>query len=154
MIIECIFIKIFEMKYLFIFGMAALAAIVSCKPKKTVSSSSSTTVSTTPTTTTVTKTETKTTETPGGAAENKDLAYAQNRWPGTTADMLKNGESLYYTKCNRCHGLNEPTDFSEQRWNHVMDEMAPKANLTDAQRDEVFKYLIARKNVLEAEKKK
>jgi len=54
---------------------------------------------------------------------------------------LAQGKILYEGKCGRCHGLYEPTKFTAAEWKPIVDRMAPKAKLTDEQKDMVYAYL-------------
>lgn len=69
---------------------------------------------------------------------------AQSRWPDVTAKTMSDGRELYYNgACVNCHGAKKIARFSEEEWPSIMDRMAPKAQITDAQKDAVLKYVIA-----------
>jgi mono/diheme cytochrome c family protein len=53
------------------------------------------------------------------------------------------GQSIYNAKCGRCHGLKVTTDFTAERWASIIAVMAPRANLTDAERENVYAYVKA-----------
>lgn len=53
------------------------------------------------------------------------------------------GQSTYNAKCGRCHGLKVTTDYTSDRWVSIMQVMAPKANLTDAEKENVLVYVRA-----------
>lgn len=53
------------------------------------------------------------------------------------------GQDIYNAKCGRCHGLKVTTDFTAERWAGILSVMAPKANLTDAERENVYAYVKA-----------
>ena len=56
---------------------------------------------------------------------------------------LITGQSIYNTKCGQCHGLKVTTDYTAAHWASVLAVMAPRANLTDAEREQVYAYVKA-----------
>jgi len=83
--------------------------------------------------------ETKSTYMPAAA----QMESALKRWPGTTAENLLAGHSIYTNKCNQCHGNFDVAQFSEKKWLHEIDDMSPKANLTDTEKLNLTKYLLS-----------
>ncbi len=73
----------------------------------------------------------------------KELTTAQKTWPGTTLDELKEGQAIYKGQCTECHKNFTITKFSEKKWKHEIDDMSPKAKLTDAQKEKLSKYLLS-----------
>jgi hypothetical protein len=71
------------------------------------------------------------------------LARARARWPDTTRASLERGRDLYVARCSGCHPLHRPDAQPADRWATVLDEMAPRARLTPAERDLVLRYLTA-----------
>lgn len=72
------------------------------------------------------------------------VQIAQSRWPDVNAKTLSDGKDLYYNgACVNCHGAKKISRFSEEEWPSIMDRMAPKAQISDAQKDAVLKYVIA-----------
>ena len=53
------------------------------------------------------------------------------------------GQNIYNAKCGRCHGLKITTDYTAERWANILAVMAPRANLTDAERENVYAYVKA-----------
>ena len=53
------------------------------------------------------------------------------------------GQNIFNAKCGRCHGLKVTTDFTAERWASILAVMAPRANLTDAERESVYAYVKA-----------
>ena len=51
------------------------------------------------------------------------------------------GKILYEGKCGRCHGLYEASKFTAAEWRPIVDRMAPKAKITDEQKELVYAYL-------------
>lgn len=61
----------------------------------------------------------------------------------TTPDAAALGQTTYNAKCGRCHELKTTTDYTADRWVGIMDAMAPKAQLTDAEKGNVLTYVKA-----------
>lgn len=57
------------------------------------------------------------------------------------ADMTLAGKNIYLSKCGRCHALKDPGDFTRQQWIPIMDRMAVKAKLSDAEKVDVLSYV-------------
>ena len=71
------------------------------------------------------------------------LARAQARWPDTTRASLERGRELYVARCSGCHPLHRPDTLPAARWATLVDQMAPRARLSDSERDLVLRYLTA-----------
>lgn len=71
------------------------------------------------------------------------LARARARWPDTTRASLEQGRQLYVARCSGCHPLHPPGTQPAARWAEVLDEMAPRARLSGAERELVLRYLTA-----------
>lgn len=54
-----------------------------------------------------------------------------------------NGQSIFNAKCGRCHGLKPTTDYTADRWAGILAVMAPRANLTVDEREQVYAYVKA-----------
>ena len=88
------------------------------------------------------KSGTSTTEdvyTPGDA----QLKAIQVKYADVTAATLKEGYDVYTGPCTNCHGKKNMYHDSEAEWQHNIDRMAPKAKITDAQKDALWKYVLA-----------
>jgi hypothetical protein len=48
---------------------------------------------------------------------------------------------LYMSKCDACHGLYSPDNYSSAQWKQILSSMASKANLTSAETQLVTKYV-------------
>jgi cytochrome c553 len=59
----------------------------------------------------------------------------------SSAAML--GQTTYTAKCGRCHELKVTTDYTTDRWVGIMQSMAPKAQLNDAEKENVLAYVQA-----------
>lgn len=65
------------------------------------------------------------------------------RWPGTLEEELKEGQTIYTTKCTRCHKAYDITEFGEKKWLHEIDDMSPKAKLTAEEKLKLTKYVLS-----------
>lgn len=62
--------------------------------------------------------------------------------PTADADLAA-GKTLYENKCAMCHRLYEPREFTPEAWKPILKSMAIKANIDDAQRDQVYRYIVS-----------
>ena len=51
------------------------------------------------------------------------------------------GKTVYEAKCGRCHKLHEPNRGNMAQWTKWIDRMAPKAKLTDEEKQQVTDYI-------------
>ena len=62
----------------------------------------------------------------------------------TTLSELEHGRTLVIAKCgSRCHQPPMPSDRTASEWPKTMDEMAPRAGVTLAERQTIERYLVA-----------
>lgn len=93
------------------------------------------------------------TNTPPGSATTTTVSVAA---PGTQTIPSKTveragsadaaaieGQSIFNTKCGRCHGLKIASDYTVDRWISIMQVMAMKAHLTDIEKENVLAYVKA-----------
>lgn len=73
------------------------------------------------------------------------LKAIQVKYPEVTMQTLTNGHDIYVGVCTNCHGMKNIYKRSEESWKHEIDVMAPKAKITDSQKDELFKYILSMK---------
>jgi cytochrome c5 len=73
------------------------------------------------------------------------VTEASTRWPGTTAILLKEGHNIYVTKCNECHKTFAVVKFSEKKWLHEIDDMAPRAKLTAVEKEQLTRYILSKR---------
>jgi hypothetical protein len=59
------------------------------------------------------------------------------------ANLLTAGKTVYETKCIRCHAMKPMAAFTEPRWDGILKIMAPKANLTQVETEQVTAYVKA-----------
>lgn len=94
--------------------------------RKTIPSSDSNVIISNKTNTEETKTKTEITKT---EASGTDLAAV--------------GKTVYTTRCNRCHGLKNTENFTQQQWDNILKSMIPKARLNDDEAKQVTAYVMA-----------
>jgi len=70
------------------------------------------------------------------------LAAVKTKYSDATMDQLKQGHSLYFGACTRCHGANNPTRWDEKQWTGILDDMAGKASISATEKDAVWKYIM------------
>jgi hypothetical protein len=58
-----------------------------------------------------------------------------------TLQELQQGRSLYMSKCDACHGLYSPDNYSSAQWKQIISSMGPKTNMTSAETQLVTKYV-------------
>jgi hypothetical protein len=76
---------------------------------------------------------------------NVQLKAIQAKYPEVTMQTLANGHDIYIGVCTNCHGMKNIYKRSEESWKHEIDVMAPKAKITDSQKNELFKYILSMK---------
>jgi len=80
---------------------------------------------------------------PPGALSAGGVTSASTRWPGATESSLSAGRDLFLAKCNACHDYPDLAAISDERWPHILDKMARKADLAAEQRDAVLHFVLA-----------
>jgi len=56
---------------------------------------------------------------------------------------IKAGQLTYTAKCGTCHGLKPTNAFTAESWVGIMAVMAPKARLSDTEKENVYAYVKA-----------
>jgi hypothetical protein len=56
---------------------------------------------------------------------------------------MEQGKTVYVTKCNSCHALKNPGDYTIDQMNTILKAEIPKAKLSSKEADEVTAYLLA-----------
>jgi mono/diheme cytochrome c family protein len=56
-------------------------------------------------------------------------------------EELLAGRKLYVSHCSSCHNLYVPKRFTADQWKKNVDEMQPKAKITDEEKQLIFQYL-------------
>lgn len=78
------------------------------------------------------------------APGNAELTAIQIQYKEVTLEKLKEGHEIYTTgACINCHGAANIYQYEVVKWKDIIDEMAPKAYLSDAQKDAVYKYVLS-----------
>lgn len=77
---------------------------------------------------------------------DEDLAAVQKQHPFETMVKLNEGYELYAkTACIGCHNAKNIYRRDVSEWKGIIDDMSVRANLTAAQKDAVYKYVLAMK---------
>lgn len=75
---------------------------------------------------------------------NEELAAIQLRYKNVTLEKLKEGHVLYTEgACVQCHRAQDIHEREQGQWENIIDDMALKANISDEQKDAVYKYVLA-----------
>ncbi len=75
---------------------------------------------------------------------NEELVAIQIQYKDVTLEKLKEGYSIYAEgACVKCHTAENIYNYDEFKWKEIIVNMAQKANLSDAQKDDVYKYVLA-----------
>lgn len=74
---------------------------------------------------------------------DKEVAIAQKTNPSVTLPDLKAGRAIYFNQCTECHKAFDIPKFSEKKWRHEIDDMSPKAKLTDEQKKTLSNYILS-----------
>ncbi len=83
-----------------------------------------------------------TTSTDSGPTEAQ-LTAVKSKYPNATMEILKQGHALYYGTCTNCHGAKNITSRDEEKWPGIIDRMAPKAGISDTEKEAVLNYVMA-----------
>lgn len=57
--------------------------------------------------------------------------------------QIAEGQTLYNAKCQQCHKLHDVGEFSDVRWNRILNKMLPKAKATPEEAKVIRAYVIA-----------
>lgn len=71
------------------------------------------------------------------------VAVAHARWPAADAVSLQRGRDVLTTRCTKCHAAPLPISHSEDEWAYYLIEMSKRAELDQAQHDELWQFLLA-----------
>lgn len=76
-----------------------------------------------------------------------ELVAIQKRNPNVTLEHLQEGYILY-TKgaCINCHQPFNIYQFSESKWNNILEEMAVKAQISNQQKAAIFAFVLSIKD--------
>ncbi|TGD59050.1 c-type cytochrome [Flavobacterium humi] len=56
---------------------------------------------------------------------------------------LMEGKTLYENNCAKCHKLFPASRHTKEEWVPVLNRMAPKAKITEAQKTSIYNYITA-----------
>lgn len=59
----------------------------------------------------------------------------------TELAFLEAGKIVHEYKCERCHEIHTPETFTKTEWTYWVNEMAPKAKLTEDEKHQLETYL-------------
>lgn len=77
------------------------------------------------------------------APGDEELAAIKPKHPKVTMQTLTDGYALYTGTCTGCHDAKGIYSIPEETWAGIIDDMAPKASLNAAQKNAVYKYVLA-----------
>jgi cytochrome c5 len=63
--------------------------------------------------------------------------------------VVSPGEKLYSMKCSFCHRPFPPDSRGPAEWDDILDEMAPKAGLTESERALIYRFLTGEEGATE-----
>ena len=69
-----------------------------------------------------------------------DAERASTIFPGTTTEILLQGQKLYNVHCMKCHQFS-PTKFKVHTWEKYMPEMGKLANIDSKTQETILKYV-------------
>ncbi|MDZ4664495.1 MAG: hypothetical protein SGJ15_06430 [Bacteroidota bacterium] len=121
--------------------------IVACSSRKKTTSSSSATTNTTAThTSTVSSGPVMVSKSAEGIIYpgDQELTAIQLQHKDVTMAQLKEGYELYTkTACVGCHDAKNIYKRPLDRWKNIVDDMAKKADISETQKDAVYKYVLS-----------
>jgi hypothetical protein len=138
------------MKTFFVAIIAAVLIISACKSKKktTTSATTSTSTTTSANTSTVSMGPMMPPKSTDGLYEpgEGELSAVQTQFKEVTMGQLKEGFVIYnYGACIGCHNAKNIYTRRVADWKGIIDDMAQRAAISEAQKDAVYKYVMAMK---------
>lgn len=61
----------------------------------------------------------------------------------TKSESIAQGKVIFENSCGKCHDLPNPKSHTDAQWTGIVNAMAPKAKLSDAQGTMVYDYVTA-----------
>lgn len=55
---------------------------------------------------------------------------------------VETGQTVYETKCKKCHALKNTENYTTEKWPGILKSMAPKAKLTEDETKQVTAYVM------------
>jgi cytochrome c5 len=74
--------------------------------------------------------------------ENKTETTTSTATEMSMADMIAQGESIFQNKCGNCHALPKVKDHSPENWKPILLRMQKAADISDNEREYVYKYIV------------
>lgn len=71
------------------------------------------------------------------------LSLAKTKFADASIEKLNTGHDLYFGTCTRCHGAKSISRFTTDRWPGIIEDMARKARINDAEKQAVLQYVTA-----------
>jgi hypothetical protein len=88
-----------------------------------------------------TNTNTPSSTTPSFNNMQKSVPYPDND-NGPRSVSLEKGKTVFVTKCNTCHALKSPGDYTVDQMNTILKAEIPKAKLDKKEAEQVTAYLL------------
>lgn len=60
----------------------------------------------------------------------------------TNTETISAGQTVYSSRCGRCHYLKTPQDYTSQQWDNILKTMIPKAKLNNEEAMQVTAYVM------------
>lgn len=77
------------------------------------------------------------------APGSNELVAIQTRYGDVTIQTLTEGHQLYTGVCTGCHQAKNIYNIAQEEWPQIMNTMAPKAKISEREKDAVYKYVLA-----------
>ena len=75
---------------------------------------------------------------------NQELVAIQPKFPDVTLAVLQQGYTIYSVgKCINCHASKNIYKRDVDQWKDIIDDMAQRAKISDAEKDAVYKFVLA-----------
>lgn len=88
------------------------------------------------------------------APTQADAERGMQKYPSLTLDELNAGKMHFEQQCTKCHGIKQPSKFTEAEWTSIVPKMAAKANkkagseVVDAAKQEsILRYVLTMRTV-------
>lgn len=78
--------------------------------------------------------------------------FAKKRFPEADAAKLGHGKQIYTKQCTECHKAFVIEKFGERKWKHEIDDMSPKAKLTDQEKMDLTYFVLSYMDMKQAPK--
>lgn len=72
-----------------------------------------------------------------------ELKAIQGKYPDVTMQILNDGYAVYSGPCTKCHRQKKIFKRTDEDWLKSVNKMAPKSKISAAQKDALWKYILA-----------